>query len=118
MQWSDISWKPSTRTLRQFAGVWLLALGGLACWHGLVRGHPTLGSVLALLAVTVGPLGLLKPQAIRPVFIFAMIVAFPIGWLVSRLLLACLYYGIFTPVGLLFKLIGRDVLARRPRPEQ
>src|SRR5437660_11363505 len=118
MQWSDISWKPSTRTLRQFAGVWLLALGGLACWHGFVRGHSTLGIVLAVLAVTVGPLGLIRPQAIRPVFLIAMIAAFPIGWLVSRVILACLYYGIFAPVGLLFRLIGRDALARRPHPEQ
>jgi hypothetical protein len=45
-------------------------------------------------------------------------VTFPIGWTGSRLLLACLYYGIFTPVGLIFKLIGRDALARRSRPGQ
>jgi hypothetical protein len=118
MQWSEISWTPSSRTLRQFAALWLLALGGLACWHGLVRGHAMLGGVLAVLAVTVGPLGLIKPGAIRYVFICCQIVTFPIGWALSRVILACVYYGVFTPVGLVFKLIGRDALARRPRPDQ
>lgn len=118
MRWSDLPWTPSPRTLRQFAGLWILFLGGLACWHGLVRGHGTLAGVLAVLALTVGPLGLIKPQAVRPVFLGCLIVTFPIGWLVSRLLLACLFYGVFTPVGLVFKLIGRDALERRYRPDQ
>jgi hypothetical protein len=83
-----------------------------------VRGHVTVGIVLAVLALTVGPLGLIKPQAIRSVFVCCMIVTFPLGWLISRVILACLFYGIFAPVGLVFKLIGRDALARRPRPDQ
>ena len=44
-----------------------------------------------------------------------MIAAFPIGWTVSRLMLAAMFYVIFTPVGLVFRLIGRDALRlRRP----
>jgi hypothetical protein len=30
--------------------------------------------------------------------------------------LACLFYGMFTPVAVAFKLIGRDVLCRWHRP--
>ncbi len=44
-------------------------------------------------------------------------VTYPIGWLVSRLLLGVLFYGMFTPLGLLFRLLGRDALARRARPD-
>jgi hypothetical protein len=33
------------------------------------------------------------------------------------MVLALLFFGVFTPVALLFKLIGRDVLARHQRPE-
>jgi hypothetical protein len=118
MPWSDIPWTPTSRVLRQFAGLWLLVLGGLACWHGLLRGHELAGTILAILAVTVGPVGLIRPRAIRPLFVCCMLVSFPIGWLVARLLLAAIFYGVFTPVALLFKLVGRDVLARQPRPDQ
>jgi hypothetical protein len=43
-----------------------------------------------------------------------MVLAFPIGWTVSRLVLAAVFYGLFTPIGLVFRLMGRDPLARRP----
>jgi hypothetical protein len=42
-------------------------------------------------------------------------VTFPFGWAVSHLLLAILFYGLFTPLGLIFRLLGRDPL-RRQRP--
>jgi hypothetical protein len=37
----------------------------------------------------------------------------PIRIVVSGALLRVMYYGIFTPLALLFRLIGRDALARR-----
>src|SRR5258706_60232 len=46
MQWSDIPWTPTSRVLRQFAVLWLLALGGLACWHGFVREHSLVAIIL------------------------------------------------------------------------
>lgn len=118
MQWSDIAFAPPARMLRQFAGLWILFFGGLACWQGIVSGNTTLAWVFAVLAVSIGPLGLWKPQAVRPIFVTWMVLAFPVGWVVSRLTLACLFYGLFTPISLLFKLTGRDVLARSPRPGQ
>jgi hypothetical protein len=117
MRWSDIAFAPSSRTLRQFAGVWLAVFTGLACWHGLWRQHPELGLVLAGLAAIVGLAGLVKPQSIRRVFVAAQLLAFPIGWVVSHLILAILFYGVFTPLALLFRLRGRDVLRRQRQLE-
>lgn len=116
MKWSDISFTPSATTLRQFAGLCLVFFGGLAIWYGFFRDSPLIGSVLAVLALTIGPLGLVRPALIRPIFVGWMIIAFPIGWTVSRILLALIYYGVFTPIGLFLKLIGRDVLARSQQP--
>jgi hypothetical protein len=113
MRWSDIPRNPSGRLLRQFAGLWLLFFGGLACWHGLARHR--VGLALAALALAVGLLGLLWPRAVRPVFVAWMVLAFPVGWAVAYALLAVVFYGIFTPLGLGFRLAGRDVLGlRRP----
>src|SRR5262249_5099501 len=54
MQWSDISFSPAPRTLRQFAGLWLLFFLGWAClmWWG--RGNGGVALLLAGIAVLVG----------------------------------------------------------------
>jgi hypothetical protein len=115
MQWSDIDFRPPTRTLRQFAVLWLVFFGGLALWEIAWRGHVVAGALLGLLAVTVGPLGWLRPQWLRPVYVGWMVLAFPIGWIVSRVVLAALFYLLFVPLGLAFRLAGRDPLQRRRR---
>jgi hypothetical protein len=117
MRWSDIPFRPTNRTLRQFAGLWLVIFGSAAAWQAW-EGRDTAALVLAALAVTVGPLGLAWPRLLRPVFVGWMVLAWPVGWVVSRLVLACLFYGLFTPLGLLFRALGRDVLALRRRPGQ
>jgi hypothetical protein len=109
MNWSEIPWRPTARTLRQFAALWLV-FAGLLGWR--VGGAP-----LAALAVAVGVAGLLRPALVRPLFVGLMVVTAPVGWLVSRLLLALLFYGLFTPVGVLFRLLGRDALELR-RPDR
>ena len=45
MQWSDIPFHPTAKTLRQFAGLWLVFFGGIALWQALVRGHADAGAV-------------------------------------------------------------------------
>jgi hypothetical protein len=116
MQWSDIPRDPPPSRLRQFAGLWILFFLGLAAWQGLGHGRRAVAAVCAALALSLGPLGLIRPQALRPVFVGWMVLAFPIGWLVSHTLLALVYYGLFTPLALVFRVIGRDALAlKRPR---
>jgi hypothetical protein len=101
--------------LRQFAGIWTVFFSGAAAWQYFGRGAPVTSAILAALAVTIGPLGLVFPRAIRPIFVGWMVVAFPIGWTISTLMLVLLYYGMVTPVGLVFRWIGRDALCLRPR---
>jgi hypothetical protein len=94
-----------------------LFFGALAAWHGL-HGQTTSSVVLAALAMTIGPLGLLWPAAVRPIFVGWLALAFPIGWLVTLLTLAFVYYLILTPLALWFRLIGRDPLTLRKRPNE
>jgi hypothetical protein len=89
------------RMLRQFAGLWLLLWSGLAYWQ-YSGGHPTRALVLGGLAAAFGPIGLARPESIRPLF---------------SLLLGLAYYGLFTPLALFFRARGRDPLARRRRPD-
>ena len=115
MQWSDVIKPPSDRMLRQFAGLSLVIFGGIAAWrayNGTVDGW-TIGWAAA--AVLIGGIGLVAPRAIRPVYQAWMVAAFPIGWTVSKVVLGAVLYLVFTPVALVFRLLGRDALKLRRR---
>ena len=106
-----IQWNPSEKQLRQFAGIWFPAFCGLV---GYSIGHKTghwseveIGWVLAGL-LSVG--GLVLPALIRPIFVGLILLTFPIGWVVSHLLLGLIFYGVVTPIGLILKISGHDPL--------
>jgi hypothetical protein len=113
MQLSDITLNPSVRTMRQFALGLLLLLGGLAAWQVFAKNNDLAALILAILAIVLGIGGLIRPRMLRFVFVAWLCLAFPIGWLVSQATLVILFYGVFTPLALIFRLCGRDVLARR-----
>jgi hypothetical protein len=105
--------RATTRLLRQFAALWMLFFGALALWQYFRHGNRTWAAIFAGLSVTLGPAGLLRPAIIRPVFIAWTAIALAIGAVVSRVVLAMLYYFLFTLVGVLFRLIRRDALNLR-----
>ena len=113
MKWSDVTAAPKPKTLRQFAGLWLIFFGGWAAWR-YWHGQTGMGTnVLAVVAVVVGTIGLVAPMAVRWIFTAWMIAAFPIGWTISRVMLALMFYLVFTPVAVIFKLMHRDALHLR-----
>jgi len=116
MRWSDVPWRPAPRVLRQFAALWLVFFGAHAAWQGLARGRPALACLLAALALAGGLLGLARPQAVRPIFVGWSVLVFPAAWLTSRLGLLVLFYGLFTPVAVCFRLLGRDGLGLHRPP--
>jgi len=116
MQWSDVQFDPTAKTLRQFGGIWFAFFGGIALYQGLYREHATAGLVLGAVALAGGLLALAAPTWLKPIYVAWMVLAFPIGWTISLLILGLLYYGMFMPIGLFFKLIGRDPLDRTRLP--
>lgn len=114
MKWSDIPRNPADKILRQFALAWLVFFLAWAAWHGVYRGRTEWGMALAAIAALGGVAGLLRPPLLRWIFVGWMMVAFPIGWLISQLMLLMLFYGMFTPVAFVMRLRGRDALALRP----
>ena len=115
MRWADVSF--TDRTIRQFAAVSLAIFLGLALWQALHFGDHIAALWFAVIALVIGPLGLCRPRWIRPIYVAAMAVSFPIGWVVSRVLLAFVYFGLFTPIAMLFRLMKRDTLRRGFRTE-
>ena len=113
MRWSDLPLKPSTRMLREFSALWIVFFGGVALWQWFGRDHHTLALIYGGLAVTLGPIGVVAPAVMRPIFIAWLAAAFPIGWVVSRVLLLILFFGVIAPIALVFRMTGRDVLHLR-----
>jgi hypothetical protein len=104
--------------LRQFSGLCLAVGNGFGLLEIFVHERVALGLTLAGFGTVIGIVGLVRPALVRWIFVTWMIVAFPIGWAVSHLLLAITFYGLFLPIGIVFRLMGRDPLTLRPRRDQ
>jgi hypothetical protein len=110
MNFSDIPKNPDSRTLRQFSWLCIVFFGALVCSQYFRSGNTATATVLATIAVGVGLAGLSSPRLLKPVFVGWMILVFPIGWLVSHLILVLVFWGIFLPVGLVLRISGHDPL--------
>ena len=56
---------------------------------------------------------LLLPPVLRPVFWLWMKFGHVLGWINTRIILGLVFFVIFTPVALLFKVLGKDALKQR-----
>ena len=113
----EINWRPTNRDLRLFAVVQLVA-AAVCAW--LL--HRRLGwdaAAIGLLGVSLAgtAAGLVWPHVLRPLFVLWMVAAFPVGWVMSHLMLAIVYYGVVTPIGFALRWRGRDALQIKPRPK-
>jgi hypothetical protein len=110
----DINWNPSTRELRQFAGIWFpglfILVGGLV-WHK--TGSLSMAATIWSVAFVVSLLGYLIPPFMRLIFVGWMVAAFPIGWTISHVMLAVIFYLVLTPIGLLMRMFGYDAVQRQ-----
>lgn len=113
MKLTDLPLNPSPRTLRQFAGMWILFFGALGGWELWFRNRQAVSLSLIALALTIGPLGVWRPRLMRPIYVGWLMAAFPLGWLVSHVCLALVYYLVVTPLAIASRLLGRDRLSLR-----
>jgi hypothetical protein len=104
-------------TVRQFAVLLGVVLSLAAARDVFVRGASVRGSTLAAVALGVVAAGLIRPRTVRPIFTAALAITMPIGAVISVALLGIIYYVVFTPLAFLFRLVGRDALVRRRRPQ-
>jgi polyferredoxin len=101
--------KASTKELRSFG----LLVGGvfsvIGLWPMVLHGEP-----LRLWAVIVGGLlmmfGGLLPRVLSPVHQGWMWIGHVLGWINTRILLGVVFYGLVTPIGIVFRLMGKDTM--------
>ena len=101
---------PSPAKLRAFGillVVFVAVLGGLS---GFRADRLKVAFEVWIVGGVLAAIYLLVPAVRRPMYVGYMCAAFPIGWTVSHALLAAVYYGVVTPIGLVLRLSGRDPL--------
>jgi hypothetical protein len=118
MQWSDVTRPPTPKALRQFSALCIVVFGGLWAWKAWHGQAGRISVVLAIAGGVVGVAGLAWPPLVRWIYTAWMAVAFPIGWAVSRAMLAILFYLVITPIAAIFRMTGRDVLRLRRRNDE
>lgn len=108
-----------TRTLRQerefglLVGAITSAIGGWWLYRGKfgIAAWP-----LLLVGLSLVILGVLFPGALRYPYRLWMKLAEAISFVMTRVTLAIVFFGLVTPIGLLRKAAGGDPLRRRARP--
>ncbi len=108
-----INRNPTPRQLNQFGFIWLafLSFFGVMAWFKLDQ--PNLAKGLWAAAVVVPVAGWLAPAVMRLVFLGMSYAAWPIGFVVSHVILALVYYLVMTPIGLGMRLFGYDPMTRK-----
>jgi hypothetical protein len=115
----EVNLKPAEKDLRQFSYISLVGFPLLA-WvllHVTLRLPPTVVWSVAAVGPVVLILGVIRPKFVWPVYVGMMLIALPIGFVVSAILLRVIYYVMFTPIALWFRLTGRDAMHRRFEPD-
>ena len=103
---------PARLELRKFAFLMTGAFSVLGAILLLKSSHKApviFFSLAGLFLIT----GLIAPRALSPVYRAWMRVAHALAWINTRVLLIFLYYVMFTLVGLIMRLVRRDILKRR-----
>lgn len=110
MRWDDFDWNPTRTKLRQF-GMLLVFFGALFAIAAVAKGKVILAWYIGPLAMAIGGLiGILSPEYLRWPFVVWTLAAFPVGWVVSQLILLGIFIFVFLPIGLVFRLLRRDAL--------
>ena len=109
----EINKNPSPRDLNVFGLLFLLFAGVIGAglyWrsgaHEAARTAWIAGALLTALYFAIPPLR-------RPFYLGWLYVTFPIGFVLSHVILGAVFYLVFTPIGLVMRLLGKDPLHRR-----
>ena len=113
-----INRNPSTHELNRFRRLWLplfvLVAGGVAWWQS---GSSTAAAIIWGIGAALVGLGWSSVEQGRTLFVGLQTITYPIGLVVSTLALMVLFYLVFTPIGWLMRLMGRDPLRLRVRDQ-
>ena len=111
----DINKNPAARELKIFGllfAVFFGLLGAMFWWHGWYNAATIVWYSAAFILVAY----LIVPQVRQPIYLIWSYALYPIGYVITLVLMGVVFYLVITPTGLLMRLFGRDPLSRKFRP--
>lgn len=103
------------RQLRIFAIILLIGFSIITYfWYALGR-QTTFIFMIGGFGIIIGMVGTARPKWIYPIYLGLSYVTYPIGWVVSHLILFLIFFFLFTPVGLIMRIFGYDPMKRKFR---
>jgi Saxitoxin biosynthesis operon protein SxtJ len=112
-----VKWQPDARELRRFAIAMLVGffvLGVLSAWRakGIGSGSVVLWTIGAALAIAA-----FVPKLGRIAYLAVYLPTSIIGYVVSNVMLTLMFFLVITPLGIVMKLMGKDLLQQQ-RPNR
>ena len=101
-------------TDQKFGG-FVAGIFGLLAAYGFWTGESFLGFSAGLLAALFIAISIVAPRTLRPLNRLWMQFGQLLGRLISPIVLGAIFFLIFTPVGLIMRLVGRDELKLKRR---
>ena len=117
----EINFTPDDKTLRQFGVIAFVGFGLLAALayyeklvfaFGLGNARMTVVTVFLALGCIALLFSLIAPKANRVLYVGLTLLAFPIGFVLSYVIMGTLYFLIIGPIAILFRIFGRDSMHR------
>jgi hypothetical protein len=110
----SVNWKPSQGDLKGFRWIALVILPLIGLVLYLVKQVDwqicaAIGAVGAAIWIS----GFISYRLTRAIYLVLVALTLPIGLVVSFTIMALFYFGVITPLGLLFRIMGRDSMCRR-----
>ena len=117
----EIDFNPDPKTLRQFGAIAFVGFGVLAALayyerlifsFGLGEARMPLVMTFAVIGTIAVLFSLVAPKANRFLYVGLTLLAFPIGFVLSYVIMGTLFFLIIGPIAVLFRLFGKDPMHR------
>jgi hypothetical protein len=113
----EINRNPSPKDLRWFGAVVLAFCGLVGAVLFWKLGKPAAARGFWIAGGAVFALYYAVPRLRKPVYVGWMVACWPLGWVMSHVILGIAWYLVLTPSGLIMRAVGKDPMRRRFDPQ-
>ena len=107
--------KSDKKEIRKFSlliGVIVMAVSSFFFFRGKDHYY-----VIFIFGVGMMLIGLVYPTVLKPMYLIWMSFSISVGFIMTHVILIIIFYVIFTPVGIMMKLLGKDLLDEKINKE-
>ncbi|MEX2578028.1 MAG: SxtJ family membrane protein [Verrucomicrobiales bacterium] len=118
----DVDWNPDQKKLKQFGIISLFGFGIIGAVLGLrfdwfANDQWTVPLVLWGIGIVSSVLAFVQPAFLKPTYWILTAISAVIGPMIATFIMGAIFLLLFLPLGLIFRLKGRDELHRKILPD-